>query len=325
MSDNFTNKSDLNILYLVIPCFNEENMLPITTEELKKKMNQLILENKISGLSKVLYIDDGSRDGTWEFIEDIHNKNDMFCGVKLSSNKGHQNALFAGLMVAKKHADVTISMDADLQDDINVIDKMLDEYNGGSQIVYGSRSSRKKDSFFKRFTAESFYKFMNFMSVEIVFNHADCRLMSKVTLEALAEYGEVNLFLRGIVPQIGYQTSVVYYERNERVAGESKYPIKKMIKFAVEGITSFSIKPLKIIASIGFFMSIISFVVLLYALVVKIIGVTVSGWTFIIVSIWLVSGIQMLSLGILGEYVGKIYEETKNRPNNRKRINMIVI
>lgn len=312
MDDNIN--AELTTLYLIIPCYNEEKVLHITTAELNKKMNQLILNNLISNSSKVLYIDDGSKDKTWEIIEKIHNKNGLFCGLKLSRNKGHQNALFAGLMFAKNHADITISMDADLQDDIDVIDKMLNEYNDGSQIVYGVRSSRKKDSFFKRFTAESFYKFLNFMGVEIVFNHADYRLMSKVALESLGEFSEVNLFLRGIIPQIGYKTNVVYYERKERVAGESKYPIKKMIKFAVEGITSFSVKPLKMIASIGFFMSILSFIVLIYALFVKIIGVAVSGWTFIIVSIWLVSGIQMLSLGILGEYVGKIYKETKNRP-----------
>ena len=217
-------------------------------------------------------------------------------------------------MTAKKYADITISMDADLQDDINVIDKMLEEYKNGSEIVYGVRSSRKKDSFFKRFTAEGFYKFMKIMGVEVVFNHADCRLMSKTALEGLKEFNEVNLFLRGIVPQIGYKTSIAYYERNERVAGESKYPLKKMLKFAWEGISSFSVKPLKMITSAGFIMSMLSFFILIYALVVKLIGNAVSGWTFIICSIWLVAGIQMLSLGIIGEYIGKIYNETKHRP-----------
>ena len=304
----------LKTLYLVIPCYNEEEVLPITTEALSLKMKLLIDEKKISKDSKVLYVNDGSKDKTWELIEEIHEKNNMFCGVKLSRNRGHQNALLAGLMTAKKYADITISMDADLQDDINVIDKMIEEYNNGSEIVYGVRSSRKKDTFFKKFTAEGFYKFMKVMGVEIVFNHADCRLMSKVALDVLEEFGEVNLFLRGIVPQIGYKSSVAYYERNERAAGESKYPLKKMLKFAMEGITSFSVKPLKMITSMGFIISFISFIVLIYALIVKLTGNAVSGWTFIIFSIWLVAGIQMLSLGIIGEYIGKIYQETKKRP-----------
>lgn len=302
------------VLYLVIPCYNEEEVLKITSEELLKKMDKLISDGKISNDSKVLYVDDGSKDNTWNKIDEIHKENDMFCGVKLTRNRGHQNALLAGLMTAKKYADITISMDADLQDDINVIDTMLEEYKKGSEIVFGVRSSRKKDTFLKKFTAECFYKFMKLMGVEIVFNHADCRLMSKVALEGLEQFEEVNLFLRGIVPQIGYKTSVAYYERNERVAGESKYPLKKMLKFAMEGITSFSVKPLKMITTMGFLMSIFSFIVLIYAVVVKIIGQTVSGWTFIIVSIWMVAGIQLLSLGVIGEYIGKIYSETKRRP-----------
>lgn len=302
------------ILYLVIPCYNEEEVLRITTDALTKKMNKLIKDKKISKESKVLYVNDGSKDKTWDLIEEIHEENNIFCGVKLSRNRGHQNALLAGLMTAKKYADITISMDADLQDDINVIDSMLEEYENGSEIVYGVRSSRKKDTFFKKFTAEGFYKFMKLMGVEIVFNHADCRLMSKVALEGLEQFEEVNLFLRGIVPQIGYKTSVAYYERNERAAGESKYPLKKMLKFAMEGITSFSVKPLKMITTVGFLMSMFSFIVLIYALVVKIMGNAVSGWTFIIFSIWMVAGIQMLSLGIIGEYIGKIYNETKKRP-----------
>lgn len=310
MGENYNKPS----LYLILPCFNEEEILSKTTDETESKLNQLIMENKISNSSKVLFVDDGSFDNTWELIEDFHNKNNMFCAIKFSKNKGHQNALFAGLMFAKDNADISISMDADLQDDLNVIDEMIGEYNMGSQIVYGVRSSRKKDSFFKRSTAETFYKLMNFLGVEIVFNHADCRLMSKRALEALEEYEEVNLFLRGIVPQLGFKTSEVYYERNERELGESKYPLRKMISFAFEGITSFSIKPLKMIASIGFLMAVLSFIVMIYAVSVKIMGAVVSGWTFIIVSIWLVSGIQMLSVGILGEYIGKMYMETKKRP-----------
>lgn len=314
MGFDLKNDEELKTLYLVIPCFNEEEILPITTKALNDKLKSLIRENKISKNSKILYVDDGSNDGTWNLIEDICLNNSIFGGLKLSRNKGHQNALFAGLMTAKKYADITISMDADLQDDINVIDKMLIEYNNGSEIVFGVRSSRKTDSFFKRFTAESFYRFMDFMGVELIFNHADCRLMSKVACEALEEYTEVNLFLRGVIPQIGYNSSIVYYNRNERVAGESKYPLIKMFKLAIEGITSFSFKPLEIITILGFLISFLSFIVLIYALFVKIFGNAVSGWTFIIVSIWLVSGIQMLSIGIIGEYVSKIYYETKRRP-----------
>ena len=302
------------ILYIVIPCYNEEEVLDITTKELTKKMNSLLKKNLIDKNSKVMYIDDGSNDNTWSKIKDIHSHNKLFTGLKLSRNKGHQNALLAGLMTSKKYADITISMDADLQDDVNVIDKMLEQYNKGSEIVYGVRSSRKKDSVFKRKTAEGFYKFMKLMGVEIVFNHADCRLLSKKALDALEQYNEVNIFLRGIIPQLGYKTSIVYYERNKRAAGNSKYPFNKMLKFAIEGITSFSVRPLKMITGLGFIMTIFSFVMLVYALVVKILGKTVTGWTFIVVSIWLVSSIQMLSLGIIGEYIGKIYSETKNRP-----------
>ena len=299
---------------MILPCFNEEEILLKTTEETDKKINQLIEQDKISNLSRVLYVDDGSIDNTWNIIEDIHSQNKRFCGLKFSKNKGHQNALFAGLMFAKDKSDITISMDADLQDDLDVIDEMINEYGKGSQIVYGIRSSRQSDSFFKKFTAENFYRFMAFLGVEIVFNHADCRLMSKKSLNALEEYEEVNLFLRGIVPQLGFKTSNVYYERNKRELGQSKYPFKKMVKFAFEGITSFSIRPLKMITSLGFIMAIFSFIVMVYALIVKILGSAVSGWTFIIISIWLVSGIQMLSIGILGEYVGKMYIETKKRP-----------
>lgn len=302
------------ILYLVIPCYNEEEMLDITTKELTKKMNDLIKKDLISKDSKVMYVDDGSKDKTWSKICEYNEQDKMFTGVKLSRNKGHQNALLAGLMTAKNRADITISMDADLQDDINVIDKMLEEYKNGSEVVYGVRSSRKKDTFFKRFTAQSFYKFMKVMGVDIVYNHADCRLMSKEALEGLEEFSEVNLFLRGLVPQVGFKSSIVYYERNERIAGESKYPLKKMIKFAIEGITSFSIKPLKMITTLGFIMVIFSFAMIIYSLIRKALGKVVDGWTFIVASIWLVSSIQMLSLGVIGEYIGKIYSETKRRP-----------
>ena len=302
------------VLNLVIPCYNEEKVLPITIKEIENKINKLIKEKKISKKSKVVLVNDGSKDNTWQIISDIHEKNNMFVGVCLSRNKGHQSALLAGLMYAKDHCDICISMDADLQDDINAIDEMIDKYNDGAEIVYGVRSSRKKDSFFKRITAEGFYKFMKLMGVEIVFNHADYRLMSKRVLIELEKYKEVNLFLRGIVPEIGFKTDIVYYERGVRQAGESKYPLKKMLSFAIDGITSFSVRPLKMITGIGFITLILSFIVLIYSIVMKFTGNTVSGWTFIVCSIWLIGGIQILCLGVIGEYIGKIYSETKERP-----------
>lgn len=302
------------ILNLVIPCYNEEEALPLTRKELDRKMKDLIDKELISKNSKVVFVNDGSKDKTWETIEKIHSENKMYVGINLSRNRGHQNALLAGLMYAKDNSDISISMDADLQDDINVMDDMIKKYNEGAEVVYGVRSSRKKDTAFKKFTAEGFYKFMKIMGVEIVFNHADCRLMSKRALEGLSEYKEVNLFLRGIVPQVGYKTDIVYYERNERVAGESKYPLKKMLAFAVDGITSFSIKPLRMITSVGFIILFLSFIVLIYSIIMKIMGNTVSGWTFIVCSIWLIGGIQTLCLGVIGEYIGKIYNETKARP-----------
>ena len=302
------------VLNLVIPCYNEEEALPLTKKELDKKMSSLMEEGLISKNSKVVLVNDGSKDKTWEIITKVHKENDMYVGINLTRNRGHQNALLAGLMYAKNHADICISMDADLQDDINVMDDMIKKYNAGADVVYGVRSSRKKDTFFKKFTAEFFYKLMNVMGVEVVFNHADCRLMSKRALEGLSEFKEVNLFLRGIVPQIGYKTDIAYYERNERVAGDSKYPLKKMLAFAIDGITSFSIKPLRIITSIGVIILLLSFVVLVYSVIMKLIGNTVSGWTFIVCSIWLIGGIQTLCLGVIGEYIGKIYKETKARP-----------
>ena len=302
------------ILYLVIPCYNEEEVLNITTNELTKKMNDLIKKKNISKDSKVLYVNDGSKDNTWNIIKEINKKNKLFQGLKLSRNRGHQNALLSGLMYVKDLCDISISMDADLQDDINAIDEMVKEYKNGSEIVFGVRSARKKDTFFKRFTAQTYYKLLASLGVNIVYNHADYRLMSKKALESLSEYNEVNLFLRGIIPELGYKTSTVYYERNKRVAGTSKYPLKKMIKLAIDGITSFSIKPLKMITNLGFIMGFISLCILIYSLVRKLTGNTVTGWTFTVVSIWLVSAIQMVSLGIVGEYIGKIYSETKRRP-----------
>lgn len=302
------------VLYIVIPCYNEEEVLQETTKELKTKLEKLIKDKVISEKSKVMYVNDGSKDKTWELIKTIKNKEKLFTGISLSRNRGHQNALLAGLMTAKEYADIIISMDADLQDDINAIDEMIKKYYEGNEIVYGVRSARKKDTFFKRFTAESFYKIMNKLGVEVVFNHADYRLTSKKVLNDLENFEEVNLFLRGMFPLIGYKSDVVYYERNERFAGESKYPLKKMINFAVDGITSFSVKPIRLILNVGIIIFIISIIMVIYALINKIIGNTVSGWTFIVCSIWLIAGVQILSLGVIGEYIGKIYNETKRRP-----------
>lgn len=303
-----------NVLYVVVPCYNEEEVLKETTKRLKEKLKNLIKEKMISNKSKVMYVNDGSKDKTWKIIKEINNKDKMFTGISLSRNKGHQNALLAGLMTAKNYADVVISMDADLQDDINTIDEMIAKYNNGCDIVYGVRSSRKKDSWFKKTTAQGFYKFMRFMGVEVVYNHADYRLTSKRVLDAFEDYKEVNLFLRGMFPLVGFKSNVVYYERKERFAGESKYPLKKMLNFAWDGITSFSVRPIRLILNLGIIMFIVSLLVLIYSLVVKLLGRTVDGWTFIVCSIWLVSGVQMLSLGIIGEYIGKVYSETKRRP-----------
>ncbi|MDY2629851.1 MULTISPECIES: glycosyltransferase family 2 protein [unclassified Clostridium] len=302
------------ILYLVVPCYNEEEVLIETSKRLLGKINKMINEEKISKKSKILFVNDGSKDKTWDMIEELYNKNSIFSGVNLSRNRGHQNALLAGLMVAKEYADMVISLDADLQDDIDVIEKFVEEYYSGSDIVYGVRSSRKTDTFFKRTTALGFYKLMDKLGVNVVYNHADYRLMSKRALEALAEFKEVNLFLRGIVPLIGYKYSIVEYERHERFAGESKYPLKKMLAFAVDGITSFSVKPIRLISVLGFSIFFISLIALIYSLVVKFLGKTEVGWTSIVISIWMLGGIQLLSLGVIGEYIGKIYNETKARP-----------
>lgn len=302
------------ILYIVLPCYNEEEVLNETSSSLKRVMEKLIDTGKISPKSKIMFVDDGSKDKTWSIIKELYENDSLFAGVKLTRNRGHQNALLAGLMVSKEYADITISMDADLQDDLSVIDKMLLEYEKGNEIVYGVRSSRKKDTWFKRNTAQLFYKIMKMCGVEIVYNHADCRLMSKKALNDLEDFKEVNLFLRGIVPMIGYQNSIVYYERNERFAGESKYPLKKMISFAFDGITSFSIKPLRMVLTLGSVILLISIIIMIYALVVKLMGDTVDGWTFLAISIWFIGGLQMLCIGIIGEYIGKVYSETKSRP-----------
>lgn len=303
-----------DVLYMVIPCYNEEEVLLETTKRLKEKLNGLIKKKIISAKSKVMYVNDGSKDKTWELIKQIHNDDPMFTGISLSRNRGHQNALVAGLLTAKDYADVVISMDADLQDDINAVDGMLEKYYDGCDIVYGVRSARKTDTFFKRVTAEGFYKFMQMMGVDVVYNHADYRLTSKKVLNNFQDYKEVNLFLRGIFPLIGYKSDKVYYERAERFAGESKYPLKKMLNFAWDGITSFSVKPLRLICGLGFIILFISIIIMIYSLIRKISGNTIDGWTFLNISIWFIGGLQMISLGIIGEYVGKMYNETKARP-----------
>ena len=303
-----------NKLYMVIPCYNEQEVLPETSKRLKEKLSTLVKAGKIDPESRIIFVNDGSKDRTWELIRRLHEEDPVFGGVNLSRNRGHQNALLAGLMTVKDHADMAISMDADLQDDINAIDEMVEKYLNGTDIVYGVRSSRAKDTFFKKATAEGFYKLMNTMGVNTVFNHADYRLMSKRALEGLAEFREVNLFLRGIVPMIGYSTDVVYYERGERFAGESKYPLGKMLSFAIEGITSLSTKPIRMITFLGFFIFLVSIGILIYSLVRHFMGATIVGWTTLMVSVWAIGGLILLSLGVVGEYIGKIYLETKARP-----------
>ncbi len=304
----------LETLFVVVPCYNEEEVLEESTNRLKEKLEELIKNKKISSDSRVMYVNDGSKDSTWSIIKKINKKEKLFTGISLSRNRGHQNALLAGLMTAKEYADIVISMDADLQDDINAIDSMIEEYNKGNEIVYGVRSTRKKDSIFKRVTAETFYKIIKFMGVDIVFNHADYRLTSKKVLEELEKYNEVNLFLRGIFPLIGYKTSIVYYERAERFAGESKYPLKKMLSFAWEGITSFTTAPLKMIMNFGLIVAFFSIIYLIYVFIRYLTGNTVTGWATITSLICLFSGIQIFCIGVIGEYLGKVYIETKSRP-----------
>ncbi|MCI6587629.1 MAG: glycosyltransferase family 2 protein [Clostridiales bacterium] len=304
-----------NTLYIVVPCYKEQEVLPETSRRLKEKVLALRAQGKISDKSRIMFVNDGSSDNTWPIIRQLHEQEpDLFSGVNLSRNRGHQNALLAGLLTAVNYADMIISMDADLQDDINAVNAMVDHYHEGYEVVYGVRSKRDTDTFFKRFTAEGFYKVMKALGVDIVFNHADYRLMSRRAVEGLAQFGEVNLFLRGIVPQIGYKWTTVTYERAERFAGESKYPLKKMLAFAADGITSFSVKPIRMVFSLGVVVFLVSLVMLLYALVAKLTGHTSAGWTSLMGSIWLIGGIQLLSLGVVGEYVGKIYKEAKHRP-----------
>lgn len=303
-----------NIIWLVIPCYNEKEVLPETSKQLRDIMHGLINKGKISENSKIAFVNDGSKDTTWNIITQLHNEDSIFTGINLAHNRGHQNALLAGLMTAKDYADAAISLDADLQDDVGAIEQFIDKFIEGKDIVYGVRSTRATDTKFKRGTAHAFYKVMNFMGADTLEDHADYRLMSKRALEGLAQFKEVNLFLRGIVPMIGYETDVVYYERHERFAGESKYPLKKMISFAVDGITSCSVKPIRMITTLGMVIFSVSIIMLIYCLVVWILGKTVAGWTSIVISIWGIGGLILLSLGTIGEYVGKIYMEVKERP-----------
>jgi len=301
-------------LFCVIPCYNEQEVLPETSSRIREKLNDLIAKNKIDADSRIVFVNDGSKDATWDIITRLHSEDPIFQGINLSKNMGHQNALLAGLMTVKDHCDCAISLDADLQDDINAIEAMIDKFNEGTDVVYGVRSKRTTDTFFKRFTAIGFYKLMNSLGANTVYNHADYRLMSRRALLGLAEFGEVNLFLRGIVPMVGYKSDVVYYERAERFAGESKYPLKKMLSFAVEGITSLSTKPIKLITGLGVLIFLVSIAVFIYSLVRYFNHETVPGWTTTVLSVWFIGGLMMISLGVIGEYIGKIYLETKNRP-----------
>jgi len=303
------------ILYMVVPCYNEQEVLRETAEQLKNKYSALISQKLISPESRIVFVNDGSSDSTWGIIRELHSAEpNLFSGIDLAHNSGHQNAVLAGLMTVKELCDMCITMDADLQDDVNTIDEMVKKYYEGNQVVYGVRSARDTDTFFKKSTAEGFYKFMKVMGADVVYNHADFRLMSRRVLQELSGFKEVNLFLRGMVPLIGFQNCKVYYERHERAAGESKYPLRKMLAFAVNGITSFSTKPLKLITALGFIMSVASLLAFIWAFIAKIGGFTEHGWSSTICSIWLIGGLQLFCLGIIGEYIGKIYAEVKQRP-----------
>ncbi len=301
-------------LALVVPCYNEEEVLEISAKELKRVLTDLIDKKKISEDSFVLFVNDGSKDKTWELIEKEHKESPLICGLKLAGNVGHQFALTAGLIAAKDMADITVSIDADLQDDTSVIEEMIDKYHEGKDIVYGVRNDRTKDSWFKRTTAQGFYKVMDVMGVKTVYNHADFRLMSKRAVEHFSKYEETNLYLRGMMPLIGYETDCVYYERKERVAGESKYPLKKMLALAWNGITSFSIKPISMITGLGFLIIALSLLAAIYAFVSYFCGNVEPGWTSLILSIWFLGGVQLIAIGMIGQYIGKIYIEVKHRP-----------
>ncbi|MCD7748936.1 MAG: glycosyltransferase family 2 protein [Oscillospiraceae bacterium] len=302
------------ILYIIIPCYNEERVLPITCGMFLEKLNGLIGAGKISEDSRILFVNDGSKDGTWDIICRLAGEDSHYIGIAQSRNRGHQNAVLAGLMEAKDKCDITISIDCDGQDDLNAMDAMVDAYLNGCEIVYGVRSRRDTDTFFKRFTAESFYKLLNWMGAEVVFNHADYRLISSRALVELANFREVNIFLRGMVPLVGFKSTSVYYERHERLAGESHYPLRKMLALAFDGITSLSLKPIRMITALGLVIAVLSFIGVIWAVVSSLVGNTVAGWASTVCIVCLMGGIQLLCLGVIGEYIGKIYLETKARP-----------
>lgn len=301
-------------LYIVIPCYNEQEVLPVTAPEFAEQVKKMQEEGLISENSKILFVDDGSKDNTWQIIKELSESNNVFCGIKQSRNRGHQNAVLAGLMESKDKCDITISIDCDGQDDISAMESMVEEYLEGCEVVYGVRSSRKTDTFFKRFTAESFYKFLSFMGAEAVYNHADYRLISSRVLQEFADFKEVNLFLRGMVPLVGFKSGTVYYERHERIAGESHYPLKKMLALAFDGITSLSVKPLRMITMMGVGISILSVISIIWVIISYFAGRTVAGWSSIVCIMCFLSGVQLVALGVIGEYIGKIYMEVKHRP-----------
>ena len=306
--------NQLPILYIIIPCYNEESVLPITSSMFLDKINELVAAGKIADNSRILFVNDGSKDQTWEIIQELAEKDPHYIGICQSRNRGHQNAVLAGLMEAKDNCDITISIDCDGQDDMNAMNEMVDAYLDGCEVVYGVRSKRDTDTFFKRFTAEGFYKILNWMGVEVVFNHADYRLLSSRVLQEFANFKEVNIFLRGMVPLVGFKSTSVYYERHERIAGESHYPLKKMLALAFDGITSRSVKPIRMITIAGILIAILSFIGVIWAVVGEFMGNTVSGWASTVCIVCFMGGIQLLCLGVIGEYVGKIYLETKHRP-----------
>jgi glycosyltransferase involved in cell wall biosynthesis len=302
------------VLYVVIPCYNEEEVLPQTIRQMDRLMREMEEEGQISSRSRVVFVDDGSKDATWQLIQETTEQNERFHGIKLARNAGHQNALLAGLMTIKESCDCCISMDADLQDDIGAIPRFVAEFDKGNDVVYGVRSKRDTDSKFKRITANLFYRLMRFLGADVIENHADYRLMSRRALEALSQFQEVNLFLRGVVRLVGFPSSQVYYERSERIAGKSKYPLKRMLSFAFDGITSFSIRPIRLVWSLGLVACLLAVVAAIYSLAAWMMGNSVSGWTSLMISIWFLGGVQLVSVGVIGEYIGKIYKEVKHRP-----------
>lgn len=302
------------VLYMVIPCYNEQEVLPVTCQMFLDKMRELVEEGKISDDSRILFVNDGSRDRTWDIIKELAQRDEHYMGISQSRNRGHQNAVLAGVMEAKDRCDITISIDCDGQDDINAVNEMVDAYQDGAEVVYGVRSSRRTDTFFKRFTAEGFYKLLNWMGAEVVFNHADYRLISSRVLQEFADFKEVNLFLRGMIPLVGFHSTSVYYERHERLAGESHYPLSKMLALAFDGITSLSVKPIRMITGIGMTVALFSFLGVVWSIVVRLFGKSVSGWASMTCLICFIGGIQLICLGVIGEYIGKVYMEVKRRP-----------